>query len=178
MKTKYIAIAALLFWLGVTGWLTSLIVVKPVVPRFNNDAEDTAEMANLRQSIDTNKRVVATLNGMTAPSLESYANGPLIAVSSGSSVSSPHPGAGADDADDTVKHEVSLVLVAGGSKSAVIDGEHVRVGQRLSNGAKVQAIGDDWVRIADKDSSPRTWRLPAPGQAPKESSKDSAGANP
>ncbi|KRG68672.1 hypothetical protein ABB27_07140 [Stenotrophomonas terrae] len=162
MKTKYIAALALTSWLGVTGWLSSMVVAKPAVLRLNSDVEETAEMANARLAIDANQRVKATLDQMSVPSF--YAPGPLIALAAGPG-SGPAAASG-DAAPQAISHQVSLVLEANGHVSAVVDGEHVRQGQRLSNGARVQAIGKGWVRLSDKDTGSQVYRVPLPGQVP------------
>ena len=51
MKMKYTATFALVAWLLVTGWLASMVVAKPAVLRLGNQAEETAEMAELEETI-------------------------------------------------------------------------------------------------------------------------------
>ena len=57
---------------------------------------------------------------------------------------------------------VSLVLVANGRRTAVIDGQYVRAGTRLADGTRVNAIGADWVRLSDPSGAAQTYRVTNP----------------
>lgn len=143
MKMKYFAAVALLLWLGVTGWLASMVIVKPVVLRVGAGAEETEEMAQTRAAIARNRQIQQQLEASSGVSTLS-AVGPLIAL----------PDANARPQQALAAElpplpSVSLVITASGYRSAVVNGEHVRVGQRVDSGARVRAIGPNWVRVDD-----------------------------
>jgi len=157
MKSKFIAPLALLLWLGVTGWLASMVATKPAVLRSNRDAEDTAAMAQVRLGIERNKQMLAAIEHLGTLGSQNAA-GPLVALA-------PKHDARAEAleaAQQVPPSKVSLVLSAGNSRSAVVDNQPVRVGQRLDNGARVRAIGSDWVRIDDPVRGGQTLRVPGP----------------
>lgn len=155
MKMKYFAAVALMLWLGVTGWLASMVIVKPAVLRVDPAADETEVMLQTRNAITRNKQIQQSLIDADQRPLQSGA-GPVIAVSD-------------PDArpNDTVAEElpptptVSMVLTASGQRSAVVNGEHVRIGQRLSSGARIRAIGTDWVHVDDPVHGRQTLVVPS-----------------
>lgn len=153
MKSKYTAATALLAWLLVTGWLATLVIAKPAVLRQSPTQEDTARMAELRTAIASNQRsqqLVASL----ASSGTQGSIGPVVAMPALPSVANPaavDTGLAAGNAASSEDQPVALprlsaVIQTDGLRSAIIDGQVVRVGSRLSNGSRVRAIGHDWVR--------------------------------
>ena len=154
MKMKYFAALSLIVWLGVTGWLASMVISKPAVLRQNQNAEETAAMAELRASVDRNKRMRETITQLGLS--DAYlSTAPLVAVAA------PRPAA-ADVVEAALPPpSVSLVLSSGSSRTAFVNGEQVRAGQRLSSGGRVRAIGPDWVRIDDPVHGNQTYRVPA-----------------
>ena len=154
MKMKYFAALSLLVWLGVTGWLASMVITKPAALRQNQGAEETAAMAELRASVDRNKRMRESIAQLGEAQVY-QSDAPLVAVAA------PRP-----MASDVVEAalpppSVSLVLTSAGSRTAFVNGEQVRAGQRLSTGGRVRAIGPDWVRIDDPVHGNQTYRVPA-----------------
>ena len=151
MKIKFTAAIALALWLAVTGWLATMVIVKPAVLRLGNDADETTVMVELRGAIERNRQMqqhIAQLRQTTFAD-----NGqPLLALPSaagaeGGDIRSRPAGTTAEP----VAHTVSLVLEANGRRSAIIDGRHVHAGARLDDGSRVAAIGTDWVRIEGAD---------------------------
>ena len=169
MKMKFTAAFALLAWLLVAGWLASMVIAKPAVLRLGNQAEDTAAMAELRNSIARNHQVMESM-GVLRASAPAYA-GPaqLIALPVAAPVAAAdglRPGmAGGSESTGPVTHAVSLVLTARGRRVAVVDGRSVRPGSLLDGGARVAAIGQDWVRIVDQAGNGETYRVLNPLQA-------------
>lgn len=156
MKMKYFAVVALLLWLGVTGWLASMVIVKPAVLRVSHAAEETELMLQTRNAITRNKQIQQSLIQADHAPIPSGA-GPVIAVSD--------PNARPKEAlaeELPPAPTVSMVLTTSGQRSAVVNGEHVRVGQRLNSGARVRAIGADWVRVDDPVHGNQTLVVPAP----------------
>lgn len=159
MKMKYVAILALALWLAVTGWLASMVIAKPAVLRNNQDADDTAIMAELRSGIDRNTRMreAILLLGNNDSHLSS---GPMVAVAASTASDS------ASAAEETVPPpSVSLVLSSSHGRTAFVNGEQVRAGQRLPGGGRVRAIGENWVRIDDPVHGDQTYRVPGPAGA-------------
>lgn len=164
MKMKYTASIALLAWLLVAGWMASMVIAKPAVLRIGNQADETTAMAELRNGIARNRLMmesIAELRGATP-----YF-GPSELVALPASQSSPadgtRPGGGWTAASsEPVMHAVSVVLVADGRRSAIVNGQHVRTGSRLANGARISGIGADWVRIDDPATGEQTYRVRDP----------------
>lgn len=57
MKIKFTAAIALALWLAVTGWLATMVIVKPAVLRLGNDADETTVMVELRGAIERNRQM-------------------------------------------------------------------------------------------------------------------------
>ena len=176
MKMKYTAAFALVAWLLVTGWLASMVVAKPAVLRLGNQAEETAEMAELRTAIGRNAQiagVIASLRGdnpllpiTSAAGTELIAlpsaTAPASTAAAGTGAAAAAANASGDAGTGPVTHVVSLVLVANGRRTAVIDGQYVRAGTRLADGTRVNAIGADWVRLSDPSGAAQTYRVTNP----------------
>lgn len=154
MKMKYFAAMALLLWLGVTGWLASMVIVKPAVLRVNQAADETEVMLQTRSAIARNRQITQSLALADQGPLPGSA-GPVIALSDPAA-----PASGAAVEELPPPPAVSMVLTASGQRSAVVNGEHVRVGQRLSSGARIRAIGPDWVRLDDPAHGRQTLSVP------------------
>lgn len=159
MKMKYVAILALALWLVVTGWLASMVIAKPAVLRSNQGADDTAIMAELRNSIDRNTRMGEAIARLGA-SDSHFSAGPLVAVAAAPTSASE---AAAEEA--IPPPSVSLVLSSIHGRTAFVNGEQVRAGQRLSGGGRVRAIGENWVRIDDPVHGNQTYHVPGPAGA-------------
>lgn len=171
MKMKYTAASALLAWLLVVGWLASMVIAKPAVLRLGNQAEETAEMAELRNGIARNRQTaaaIATLRDAAFPVADG--NGvialPVAAPVSTASVAGTTTGnqAGAEPGAAPAARALSLVLVTNGRRVAVVDGQYVQVGSRLADGTRVRAIGQDWVRLDDAAGTRQTLRVLNPLQ--------------
>lgn len=161
MKSKYTAASALLAWLLVTGWLATLVIAKPAVLRQQAQQEDSARMAELRAGIDNNQRSLALMANLVDVAATGAGSMPL-AMPSPPSVDSLPAQAGASDDGSAAQPQLSLVLLANGQRSAVIDGQVVRVGSRLHDGSRVRAIGNDWVRVQWAGGASQTHRLQSP----------------
>lgn len=171
MKMKYTAASALLVWLLVVGWLASMVIAKPAVLRMGNQAEETAEMAELRNGITRNRQTAAAIatlrdaqfpvadgNGVIALPVAAPAPVASTAGGYGATAGGGDPGAGA------ATRALSLVLVANGRRVAVVDGQYVQVGSRLADGTRIRAIGQDWVRLDDAAGNRQTLRVLNPLQ--------------
>ena len=156
MKMKYVAILALALWLAVTGWLASMVIAKPAVLRNNQDADDTAIMAELRSGIDRNTRMrEAIIRLATNDSFPG--TGPMVAVAAPTTTDGKTP------AEEVVPPpSVSLVLSSIHGRTAFVNGEQVRAGQRLPSGGRVRSIGENWVRIDDPVHGDQIYRVPGP----------------
>ncbi len=154
MKMKYIAIVAIALWLGAVGWLASMVITKPAALRVNSATEETATMAELRTSIDRNKRMLASISQFSAAPGSHFNAGPIVAVA-------PAQTTVQSEAEQVPPPVVSLVLSSSGNRTAFVNGEQVRAGQRLSTGGRVRAIGNDWVRIDDPVHGNQVYRVQA-----------------
>lgn len=164
MKIKFIAAIALAVWLAVTGWLATMVVVKPAVLQLGNDADETAAMVELRTAIKRNKQMQAQVELLrrSAP----IGNGqPLLALPLATPPAIEGGPSSATAGTEAAAHSVSLVLIADGRHSAVIDGQRVQRGSRLADGARVVAIGPDWVRISNAAGEHTTLPVPSPFKA-------------
>jgi len=162
MKMKYTAIVALIAWLAVTGWLATMVIAKPAVLHLGNQAEETAAMAELRNAIARN----AKAQELIAPLRHSAMVGigtQLIAVAAPGGQPVSGAGTAAGNALQG-EHAVSLVMIADGRRTAVIDGQRARAGMRLADGSLIQAIGPDWVRIIGLDGVPTVHQVRSPFQ--------------
>lgn len=171
MKMKYTAASALLVWLLVVGWLASMVIAKPAVLRMGNQAEETAEMAELRNGITRNRQTaaaIATLRDAQFPVADG--NGVIALPVAAPAPTVPTDGAtagspvGTSPGTSPVARALSLVLVTDGRRVAVVDGQYVQVGSRLADGTRVRAIGQDWVRLTDTSGSQQTYRVLNPLQ--------------
>ena len=166
MKKKYIAMTALCCWLGVSGWLASMVVAKPAVLFMGNNAEESPETARLRASIQRNRQVLDMASTLRPqPRFESAG---LIAVPEQAAPGSLPGGAGAAAAAAVLPvapASLSLVVTAGGRSTAVINGTPVRQGSRLEDGTRVLAIGNNWARVRDAAGNVSTLRVRHIGQA-------------
>lgn len=168
MKSKYTAASALLAWLLVTAWLATLVIAKPAVLRQQMQQEDSARMAELRTGIGNNQRSLALMAGLVDVAGSSAGTLPLAMPAAPAAESLPAQASDAGDSS-TAPPQLSLVLLANGQRSAVIDGQVVRVGSRLHDGSRVRAIGPDWVRVQWAGGASHTHRLQSPlaaGQLP------------
>ena len=173
MKSKYTAATALLVWLLVTGWLATLVIAKPAVLRQSPAQEETARMVELRAAISNNQRSQQLLASL-ASSDGNGSSGPLVAQSAPPSVTAGDAnlaGSSASGTDDQpmAVPRLSAVILTDGLRSAIIDGQVVRIGSRLPNGSRVRAIGHDWVRVQWAGGASQTHRLQSPlaaGQQP------------
>jgi hypothetical protein len=164
MKIKFVAAIALAIWLAVTGWLATMVVVKPAVLQLGNDADETAAMVELRTAIARNKQMQAQVERLRQ-SVSIGEGQPLLALP----LATPPAGEGGPSSAlageagaEAATHNVSLVLVTDGRPSAVVDGQRVQRGSRLAGGARVVAIGPDWVRISNAAGEQTTLPVPSP----------------
>ncbi|MGE8234002.1 MAG: hypothetical protein ACN6OR_11475 [Stenotrophomonas sp.] len=168
MKKKYIAMTALLCWLAVSGWLASMVVAKPAVLFIGNNAEESAEAARLRASLQRNKLVLET--AATLRPQPRFEGSQLIAVPDSPAAGSAGPASnGVADADtlSLVPASLSLVVTADGRSTAIINGMPVRQGARLDDGTRVLAIGSNWARVRSPAGEVSTLRVRHIGQSPE-----------
>lgn len=163
MKIKFIAAIAIAIWLAVTGWLATMVVVKPAVLQLGNDADETAAMVELRAAVAHNQRMQAQVERLRR-SVSVGDGQPLLALPL---ATPPASEAGPSSAlaggtETEAAHNVSLVLITDGRHSAVVDGQRVQRGSRLAGGARVVAIGPDWVRISNAAGEQTTLPVPSP----------------
>lgn len=173
MKMKYTAALALAVWLAVAGWLASMVIAKPAVLRLGNQADETAAMAELRNGINRNRQVTESVSSLrqaipyTGPAQTLIAL-PATAPATPAVDAANSPGqrgygtsgrGGASAPADLTTPMVTLVLNTDGHRSAIVNGEHVRAGSRLASGARVRAIGPDWVRIDDPSGTAQTYQV-------------------
>ncbi|KAF1687281.1 hypothetical protein B1992_04690 [Pseudoxanthomonas broegbernensis] len=170
---KYTAALALVVWLAVAGWLASMVIAKPAVLRLGNQAGETAAMAELRNGINRNHQVTESIASLreatpyTGPTRALVALPPPPAAApadagQGTAASRGYGNAGRTGGQavaDPMVPMVSLVLDTDGQRSAIVNGQYVRAGSRLANGARVRAIGPDWVRIDDPSGSAQTFQV-------------------
>lgn len=173
MKAKFIAAAALASWLAVTGWLATMVVAKPAVLHLGTDAEETMEMAGLRSAIERNRGVQARIGALQPTGLPGTRT-PLVAVAPPRLAPAALPGMptsagygdvhGGLDAAATAAPalDVTLVMSTDGRRSAIVDGQHVRVGSRLDDGTRVRAIDAGGVRLQRPDGERVDRRVRAP----------------
>jgi hypothetical protein len=163
MKMKFTAAFALVVWLLVAGWLASMVIAKPAVLRLGNQAEDTAAMAELRNGIARNRQAIASMDALRATAPAYAGTAQVIALPVAARIpAADGQRSGTADATGPVTHAVSLVLTANGRRTAVVNGRSVRPGSSLDGGARVAAIGQDWVRIVDQAGNPQTYRVRDP----------------
>lgn len=165
MKKKYIAMTALTVWLGVSGWLASMVIVKPAVLFLGNNAEESPQAAQLRASINRNRQVLELASRLRPVTAMSAGEGlialPMVAETAppitDDALSGPGTFAGTTN--------VSMILVTNGRSSAVVNGQPVRAGSRLDDGSRVLAIGRDWVRLRTADGETSVLKVRNPVQA-------------
>ncbi len=172
MKMKYTAALALVVWLAVAGWLASMVIAKPAVLRLGNQADETAAMAELRNGINRNRQVAESIALLRQATPFSGAGGAVVALPSAApalpATTAPAAGRGYSamgrggsqaPAMEPGVPMVTMVLEADGRRTAIVDGQHVRAGSRLASGARVRAIGPDWVRIDDLSGTVQTYQV-------------------
>jgi hypothetical protein len=158
MKHKYYAAAALAAWLLVIGWLASMVVAKPAVMRVRGQTEDSPAALELRQNLARNVRDMALLARFDGLPDSSDDGQPLLALTP-PPLPAASPGNAADPAPDYV---LSLVVSHDQRRRAVVNGQYLSTGSRLDNGAKVLAIGPDWIRLDDPANGVRTLHVRNP----------------
>ena len=170
MKAKFIAAAALALWLAVTAWLATMVVVKPAVLHLGGDADDTMEMAGLRTAIERNRSMQARIDALRPTGLPG-SHQPLVAVPAARLDPEQAPGGvspvgygygAADLTPAAAALDVTLVMSTDGRRSAIVDGQHVRVGSRLDDGSRVRAIDGGGVRLQRADGEQIDRRVRSP----------------
>lgn len=168
MKAKFIAAAALALWLAVTGWLATMVVVKPAVLHLGGDADETMEMIGLRTSIERNRSVQAQIASMRPTGMPGTRE-PLVALPaariepvSEPGMASPASYGAVGPGPATAALDVTLVMSTDGRRSAIVDGQHVRVGSRLDDGSRVRSIDADGVRLQRPDGERVDRRVRSP----------------
>ena len=154
MKVKYTAAIALVAWLGVVGWVTSMVVAKPVVMPYQNDSDSSTTMAQLQLDIARNAKASGALHALQQQDFGNNSAEPLLAVAppllpGAGAEGEPGVGGIAQPGQPGYEHIVSMVVSVPGSRRAVVDGSYVAAGGVLRGGAHVRAIGPDWVDLED-----------------------------
>ncbi|MDC7805919.1 hypothetical protein PQS31_03665 [Luteimonas sp BLCC-B24] len=162
MKMKFTAALALAIWLLVTGWLATMVIVKPAVLHLGNDADDTAAMGELRAAIERNRRAQAHIAALGQASYREDGR-QLVALQPLPRVVEASSGIGGEARVDAgpVQHNVAMVLETNGRRSAIVNGELVRAGSLLADGSRVRAIGQGAVRIERADGERTDLRVPS-----------------
>ena len=164
MKMKFIAAAALAVWLLVTGWLATMVIVKPAVLRLGNDIDETAAMSELRASIERNRRMQDAIAGLrTSASVGHVAQLIALPVVTATDAADAQPAYGRDSVP-AMRHDVTMVLDTDGRRSAIVNGELVRPGMRLADGARIRSIGTGSVRIEYADGARADLQVQSPFQ--------------
>lgn len=173
MKMKFTAAFALAAWLLVASWLASMVIAKPAVLRLGNQADDTPAMAELRNAIARNRGAMEGMEALRGVAAMPYASAaPVVALPVAMPAPAPNPdgtvaanglrGAAVGAVAGPTTYAVSLVLVTDGRRTAVVNGEQIRAGSQLADGARISAIGADWVRIVDPAGGRHTYRVRDP----------------
>ncbi len=154
MKVKYNATIALVAWLGVVGWVTSMVVAKPVVMPYQNDSDSSTTTAQLQLDIARNAKAAGALHALQAQEYGLATAEPLLAVAppvlpGAQAGGEAGIGGVAQPGQPGYEHVVSMVVSVPGSRRAVVDGSYVAAGGVLRGGAHVRAIGPDWVDVED-----------------------------
>lgn len=159
MKLKYSASLALALWLCVVAWVSAMIVAKPSVANNFANGDESGQIAQLQRSLNHNNAMLAALDALdSAPSDTRL--GPVVAPDP-----APLPGSNGEVVAGNgvpVGNRLSLIISTERSRRAILDGQVVRPGTRLDNGARVSSIGQDWLRIEDAAGQISTLQLPQP----------------
>lgn len=170
MRLKYAAAVSLLVWLGVVAWMATMVIAKPAVMRTRAGTTEPPVMNELRNGIGRNQRAGQALAALQAGVPVSGES--AIALSARGRLDPDTGDALRVDPDDAValaaEPVVSLIVSSGTRRRALIDGRYVGPGARLDGGARVRAIGFDWVAIEDARSGRRILRVRSPFVAPGE----------
>lgn len=159
MKLKYSASLALALWLCVVAWVSAMIVAKPTVQRNYVDDDGSAAIAQLQNNINNNRRVLAKLEELRA--VDGLRGQGLAVASAPAEASGASPDSGRSGAPVS-GHRLSMIVSTGKGRRALVDGQLAAPGTRLADGSLLRAIGDDYVRIEDRNGQTRTVRMPAP----------------
>lgn len=162
MKSKHYSALALALWTGVVAWVGMMVVDKPVVLGPQQADGDDAVTAQLQQQIAQATRLQQGLRRLAGGGA-TYLAQRLVeeAPAAANDGSDPDPLAAAP-----APRALSLILAVDRERRAMIDGELVQRGSRLDDGARVVAIGGDWVRLVDADGQTHTLRIAPPYSQP------------
>jgi hypothetical protein len=171
MKQKQFAALALAAWLGVVGWVGSMILAKPqAFPAGFSDTDDSLA-AQIQLEIQQSEQVGAALTALEAPK-PALASASIIALTPAAPSVAATAAGGATTTDGVAagapaERVVSFILSGAGLASrAMIDGVLVGAGARLGDGAVVRSIGPRTVVIRDAEGVLHTLTVRAPGEEP------------
>lgn len=179
MKPKQFALVALVGWLGVAGWVGSMILAKPQAFPTGSAEADGALAAQIELDIQQAEALGASLT-----SLQQAPRGPAAAAiialppqrgSDMADTDAPSAAGGgfavaAEEAGPAPRVVSFIISGAGMAPQAMIDGVLVGTGARLADGAVVRRIDPRAVLIRDREGHTHTLAVRVPGEAepPKE----------
>lgn len=166
---KFFGLAGLIALLAVLG-IGWKLASNPVVPEvLAGDAAalvDNVPSQSIERDIVRTRQLVASLDGLAAQAFQAVSDAPLIAYSK-SSKRDDAMLAKLLDAEGAGPHEQQVSLLYSGTNfnRAVIDGQYVRRGDRLSGGGRVLRITRNSVVVQGSDGR-KTLRVPEAPHAP------------
>lgn len=182
MKQKQYAALALLAWLGVVGWVGSMILAKPQAFAGSMAQADATVAAQIELEIQRVQRTRDALTamqptGLSVAATDVIALPPETTTLEDGSVVSANPSAPLDAPPPP--RVVSFIISGAGMRSrAMIDGVLVSPGERLADGAIVRRIDARSVRIEDSEGKQHTIALRLPGDAPEATTTGTEGTTP
>ncbi|MDG2526204.1 hypothetical protein P6166_12645 [Stenotrophomonas sp. HITSZ_GD] len=163
MKLKHYALLALALWLGVAVWVGAMILAKPRVQARFDDEDASAQLAQLQMGVERNRQLLGVLEGLERQPVGG--GEALLAVQPASAAGQLSADGGFDQ---IAPRQLTLLLNTDGRRRALIDGQWVATGARLSDGSRVRAIGRDRVLLETAAGETLTVLMPPPfAPAPK-----------
>lgn len=176
MKQKQFAALALAAWLGVVGWVGTMILGKPQAFPPSYAETDNAMAAQIGLEIQQADALALALTALESPP-RAVTGTAIIAVppkaapavdpATGLAASGASSAATSLDAAPAAPRVVSMIISGVGlSPRAMIDGTLVGPGARLGDGAVVRRIEARAVHIRDEDGVMHRLALRLPGDPP------------
>ncbi len=163
MRQKHFAALALVIWLGVVAWVSSMVVVKPQVFGGQSLEADGAVAEQIRRELQQADQMRAALATLNAP-VRTAAVGQIVALPP--TMAQAEAEAVTIDGSPLAEPGVRVVsfIISGDSVAsrAMIDGKIVGRGARLSDGTVVRSIGSQAVRLEDSSGQIQTLEVRLP----------------
>lgn len=147
---KHLALAVAAVWLAVMVWIAAWLLT-PVAPPLPLPAavERDGDSAQLAATLEQGRAILDGLAGRRYPlagqeTVIALAPVPAAPASASGAATGPGPAPAAG------QRTLSMLYTADGFQRAVIDGQYVAPGQRLADGARVDAIAADHVVLRDR----------------------------